>query len=226
MLRPLIVALLIANLGYFAWTQGWLPSWVGASPLGDRDPQRLERQVNPEAVRILPPLPASRTAQSAAQAPACIEAGPFDGTQVEAAEAALTLLVPAGNWSRVTTEAPGTWAVYMGRYLDADTLQRKQVELRRLRVEFESVQQPPELAGGLLLGRYPSPATAESALAQFAQRGVRTARVVPLQSPRTLYTLRIEGADPTLVAQVLALRSEALGRGFAPCRGPAAAPKG
>lgn len=220
MLRLLIVALLLANLGYYAWTQGWLSPWVGVSPLGDRDPARLERQVEPERVVVLPPGAASRPAP---QTVACIEAGPFDGNQVEAAEAALVSLVPAGNWSRVVSTIPGTWIVYMGRYLDTETYQRKQAELRRIRVNFETVQQPPELAQGLLLGRYDSETSAEAALEQFNTRGVRTARVVPLVAPKSAYQLRIEGAEASLVNQVLALKVDALGRGFTACAKPGSA---
>ena len=220
MLRLLIAALLIANLGYFAWTQGWLGAWVGVSPLGDRDPARLERQVEPERVVVLPP---GTPVRAAPQTVACIEAGPFDGNQVEAAEAALVTLLPAGNWSRVVSTAPGSWIVYMGRYLDTETYLRKQSELRRLRVSFETVQQPAELAQGLLLGRYETEASAESALDQFNTRGVRTARVVQLVAPRSAYQLRIEGAEASLVTQVLALKAEALGRGFTACAKPNAA---
>lgn len=228
MLRTLIVGLLIANLAYFAWTQGWLSPWIGASPTGERDPERLERQVNPQAVQILSPAAASRL--NSVAAPACVEAGPFDGTQVEAAEAALTTLLPAGNWTRVVRTVPGTWIVYMGKYLDTDTYQRKQAELRRLRVGFEALPAAnAELAPGLLLGRYETQAAAESALDQFANRGVRTARVVPLVQPRSAWLLRIEGADPSVVAQAVALRNDALGRGFAACgrvaSGAASAPR-
>lgn len=217
MLKLLIVALLLANLGFHAWTQGWLGAWVSASPLGDRDPARLERQVAPDTVVVLPPGTAPRTTTPAPASLACIEAGPFDGNQIEAAEAALGSLLPAGNWTRVGTTTPGVWIVYMGRYLDAETYQRKQTELRRIRVNFETVQQPAELASGLLLGRYDSEANAESALEQFNVRGVRTARVVNLVAPRSAWQLRIDGAEASLVSQVLSLRNDALGRGFAAC---------
>ena len=225
MLRLLILALLLANLGFFAWTQGWLGAWVSTSPLGDRDPSRLERQVAPESIVILPP--GAVASRAAAVSVACIEAGPFDSNQIEAAELALGSLLPAGNWSRVVSTVPGSWIVYMGKYLDAETFQRKQAELRRIRVNFEAVQQPPELAQGLLLGRYDAEASADAALEQFNARGVRTARVVQLVAPRSAYQLRIEGAEASLVSQVLALKNDALGRGFTACaKAPAASAAG
>ena len=53
MLRTLVVALLLANVAFFAWTQGWLDAMVGATAHAEREPQRLGQQVRPEAVRLL-----------------------------------------------------------------------------------------------------------------------------------------------------------------------------
>ena len=47
-MRALIVALFVVNLGFAAWAAGWLG---GTS--GDRDPQRMERQLHPERVRVV-----------------------------------------------------------------------------------------------------------------------------------------------------------------------------
>jgi len=54
MLRALVLAFLLINLGLYAWLHG------DASPLAaDREPQRLKHQVSPDAVQVLPDLPAS-----------------------------------------------------------------------------------------------------------------------------------------------------------------------
>lgn len=66
MLRTLIVAVLLANLLFFAWTRGWLDSVTGARATGDREPERLQRQIHPESIRILPA--AAAAASSAASA--------------------------------------------------------------------------------------------------------------------------------------------------------------
>jgi hypothetical protein len=117
----------------------------------------------------------------------------------------------------VPSTVPGTWIVYMGKFLDEETFERKQGELRRLRVPFERVTDPPALAPGLALGRHDSQASAEQALTDLAPRGVRTARVVQLVAPRATHVLRVEGAEPALARQVLGLKNEALGKGFATC---------
>jgi hypothetical protein len=224
MVRLAVAVLLIANLGFFAWTQGWLAGWISASPIGERDPGRIAQQVNPSSINVLTPDAATALAAAATDpALACLEAGPFDDAQVEAAEAALAALVPAGHWARIPVTVPGSWILYMGKYLDDETFQRKQGELRRLKVNFERVTSPPDLAPGLSLGRFDAEDAAEQGLADLAPRGVRTARVVQLVAPRPTHVLRVEGAEPVLARQVLGLKNEALGKGFASC-GKAARP--
>jgi hypothetical protein len=68
MLRALVLLLFLANLLFYLWLQGWLTAVVGAQPGAQREPERLARQVHPEAVRVLPPEPASAVASVMAQA--------------------------------------------------------------------------------------------------------------------------------------------------------------
>lgn len=53
MLRWVVVALLIANLGYFVWARGGL-ALFGAEParFSETEPQRLQQQVRPEMLQI------------------------------------------------------------------------------------------------------------------------------------------------------------------------------
>ena len=52
MLRWVVIVLVLANAGYFAWTQGYLGG-LGMAPLEQREPQRLAQQLKPEALRLL-----------------------------------------------------------------------------------------------------------------------------------------------------------------------------
>jgi hypothetical protein len=56
MLRTLVLLLVLANLAFFAWTQGWIDGFAGLAATAQREPERLAQQVRPEAVRILPAL--------------------------------------------------------------------------------------------------------------------------------------------------------------------------
>ena len=53
MIGRLVVLLLAANLGWLAWSQGWLRP-LGLAPRLQAEPERLQRQVQPEAIRLRP----------------------------------------------------------------------------------------------------------------------------------------------------------------------------
>lgn len=228
-----MLLLLLANLGFGAWTHGWLDDLVGVRARGDREPERLMRQLHPEAVVVVPsvgtrPLPLSTAAISAASAetdpplapPTCLEAGPFDALQVVAAEATLRSLEPpvaATSWTDQKTERPGAWMVYMGRYGSSSFI-KKQDELKRRNVEYEEVHSP-GLDPGLSLGRFDEKAAAEDALAAFSRQGIHTARVVRTGEPTAAHLLRFERPDAALAARLVGLSASqaALGKGFVAC---------
>jgi len=217
MLRGLVLVLLVANLLFFAWARGALDQVVGVRADGDREPARLGLQVDPEVIRILSPqpfvppsppqapqalsvvpAPVASGASSAVAVSAdatCLEAGPFLSTQVGTAEAALQAVLPTNRWTSLRTEQPAVWVVYMGRYTDREARLKKIEELRRLDVAAEELRGVPELGDGLSLGRHADRASAEKALAELNQRGVRTARVVQLSPPTIGYMLRVDGSN-------------------------------
>ncbi|MEY2892170.1 MAG: hypothetical protein RJA98_2078 [Pseudomonadota bacterium] len=150
---------------------------------------------------------------------ACLEAGPFDEQRWVAAQLALRTLLPAGRWTESRQPVPGRWIVYMGRYGDAAALERKETELRRIpSIQFERVNAPPGLAPGLSLGAFEDAAGAQAALQRWAQRGIRTARVVNLVPPQSSVQVRVDRLPPDLQAQLLAQRNAALGKGFVSCK--------
>lgn len=225
MLRLLVAALLIANLVLFAWTQGWLDDVAGVRAIGDREPERMARQVRPELIRVLPP----QSAASAVAKAACLEAGPFAADEIGGADAALQAALPAelrGAVSTVKLDKPGQWMVYMGKYPSREALQKKIDELKRRNVRYDEVRNPPSLEGGLSLGRFDERASAERALAQFGQQGIQTARVVEITPAGATFLLRAAAADAALAARLSGLKAEALGKGFAECAKSASATSG
>jgi hypothetical protein len=233
MLRALVVALALANLAFYGWTQGWLDDVVGVRAQGDREPERLERQVRPELVKIQPAqaskaaaaapalvAAAASAAEPAPQRPAlpvCLEAGPFTATEAASAEAALKGVLPAGSWTSQKIGRPGLWMVYLGRFPDRDALQRRQEQLRAIKVEYDELRSPPELSPGLSLGRFEERRNANNALEKLSLRGIRGARIVEVRAPSSGFMVRVEMATPTQAAELAALRTPALGKGFSPC---------
>jgi hypothetical protein len=225
MLRLLVAALLLANLVFYAWTQGWLDDVAGARAIGDREPERMARQVRPELIRVLPP----QSAASAVAKATCLEAGPFAVDEIGGADAALQAALPAelrGGVATVKLDKPGQWIVYMGKYPNRDTLQKKIDELKRRNVKYDEVRSPPSLDSGLSLGRFDDRAGAERALAQFGQQGIHTARVVEISPAGATFVLRAAAADSALAARLSGLKADALGKGFAECAKAASAPGG
>lgn len=223
MLRVAVWLLLVANALYFAWTQGWLAS-TGLAPAQQREPQRLNAQIRPEALRLLngpkgteepaAPLPspvadgAATPADAAASgaglpAPvsdtastACWQAGGFTPPQADSLRSALTALaLPAGTWQLDEQRTGGRWVVYMGRY-NEELMARKKAELRELAVEFREVSVP-ALAPGLALGTFSSEAAAQQALKDLSKKGVNTARVAQERPEGSAFSLRLPAATDT-----------------------------
>ncbi len=232
MLRALVALLLLANLAFWAWSQGALEP-LGLTAPRERDPARMARQLRPEAVRVLPPVEAQAALRAASQAQAtgtatrtslrCLEAGPFSAATVEAAERALTAAALSGaRWVRVRHELAPQYAVVLGPFGNREALQKKSEELGRLQMPAEALDLPGDGAGapsqpGFSLGRYDSRSAADTALAAFNQRGVRTARVAILKPVDNASRLRVDHATPVLAEQLRALSDAALGAGFGPC---------
>ena len=108
----------------------------------------------------------------------------------------------------------------MGRFNDPETMSKRQDELRRLKVEYEVLRTPSELAPGLSLGRFEVRANANNLLDQLSQAGVRNARVIEAVPAVNMHVLRVDKPSSAIAAQLADLRADALGKGFVPCAKP------
>lgn len=80
----LALLLIAANIGWLAWSQGWLRS-LGLGPDTPAEPERAARQIHPEALRVQPLDPAQANAAPAPRPPA-----PAPAPAVTVAEAPTT----------------------------------------------------------------------------------------------------------------------------------------
>jgi hypothetical protein len=220
----MVLGLAVANVAFFAWSQGWLGDVVGVSPLGDREPQRIDAQVNPQNLRVLA-AGASTGALGVGVAPAgaavCLEAGPFGIGEIAQIEAAARASLPEGSWAIQRRERPGAWLVYMGKFSDREQRQKKVAELRRLNVSFDELDGSSAgtaaLEPGLSFGRYSRLEDAQDQIRRLESQRVRSARIVTLNAPVSDATVRIPRADAELQGAVVSLRDSFKGKGFAPC---------
>jgi hypothetical protein len=220
MLRSIVGFLLLANIVFFVWSQGWVDGLVGVRARGDHEPDRLAKQVRPESVRLLTPQAVSAAASAAESRFTCLEAGPFDDAGIAAAQSAVSSVLPAGTWVRQTHEQPARWIIYMGRYASREAQEKKEQELSRIKVAYEEITGYPALEPGLSLGRYPSRNAADEALLKLSERGLHTGKVLELAKASTQYTLRVDRADQDLAARVTGLKLDGMGKGFTVCTKP------
>lgn len=122
MLRALLVALVVANLLFFAFSRGSLDGFLGLRALGDREPERLANQVRPQTIRLLPMTTAASGPVDAAAS--CYETPTFTAAEAGAVELTLASNLPAGSWSDNRGErsvGARTEATHTYRVIGADT---------------------------------------------------------------------------------------------------------
>lgn len=219
MLRLIVLALLLLNGVYFAWSQGLLHAY-GFAPAQQTEPQRLAQQIRPEALRLLTPDEARR-AESVTQLPLkppeCLQAGLFDDQQSAFLRRTLEPVLPAGSWLMDTAAEPARWIVYMGKYPNAEALVKKRSELASLNLRFEPLTNP-ALEPGLSLGGFDTQGAAHAELASLNRRGVRTARVVQERPEVRGSRLKIPAADETLRARLDEFKTALAGKPLRPCK--------
>ena len=230
MLRLAVIALLLANAGYYAYTQGWLRS-AGLVTPEQAEPQRLQQQIRPETLKVLraqgatnnptpPPAPAvapaaDTTAAAPADAGECLQAGIFDEKQATALRTAAASL-PQGSWTLEPTPITGRWMIYMGRFDDQETLDKKRAELRARKVDFDRAGGTLEL--GLSLGRFSTEEAAQRGLTTLNAQGVRTARVVLERQAAPGFVLKLPAVTDAQRQQWLAtLRPAMAGKTLGSC---------
>jgi len=214
-LRVLVLVLMLANGGFYAWSHGWLRGY-GLGPAEQREGFRLEQQVRPEAVQILSEAELRQLQARASAQGECLQAGVFTDLQAAALRQAALAALPEGSWEMTATTEPARWIVYMGKYPDAQALARKRTELAALQLRFEPLGNP-ELEYGLSLGGFDTEAQAQDHLITLAQRGVRTATVVQERPEVRGFRFRLPAADTGLKERAESLRGLMAGKALRGC---------
>jgi len=222
MLRKLLLILIALNVLLFGWTQGWLDDVLSVKARGDREPERLARQANPERIRLL--TPEKLVQLQANEARSCLEL-PLVGDP--ALQAAQSLLARSGitptDFQPQHSEEPGVWAVASIKLPNKDFQQRKEETYRKMKINFEYLQGMPNEMPSLILSRHSSEKAAANALEALDRRQLKGLRVLTLQEPIKRHRLLVPQADGLLRAKLAELSKDpALAPGFRPC--PVSAP--
>jgi hypothetical protein len=108
MLRVVVWLLLLLNVLYGSWAQGWLLPY-GFGPTAQREPQRLVQQIRPEAITLLSPEEARRASvPEPSDDTVCLQSGPLDAAQAAAVRSLLQASWPPESWLLMApTDAQG-----------------------------------------------------------------------------------------------------------------------
>ena len=228
MLRTMTLALLLANAVYFAWGQGLLAAF-GLAPVRQSEPERLARQIRPEAMQLIVPEMAPLPPSEAVQAPpvpvpvtasvpavSCLQVGVFTQAQARMLRPRLQASLPEGSWSFESSGDSVRWIIYMGKYVSKDAMNRKRDVLQNMGLPFEPPVSP-VLNPGLSLGSFASKTEAQEALAQMNQRGLRSARVMLERPELPSLRLKLPAVDASLRTQLDTLKPQLAGKAVQSC---------
>lgn len=207
MLRLMVWVLLLANGLFFAWSQGYLRAY-GFAPVQQSEPQRVQQQIQPQALVLLNPQDlkkAEAQAQDEALPKECVQWGPLDDAQAAHVRTSLEAsALPPDVWQLNTVVVPERWVVYIGKFPNPQALEKKRAELSAMNIKSDSVNAT-HLAPGLSLGRFDSEAHAAEDLARLRKLGVRTARVMQERAASQTTVLKLPAATAAMKAQVSSL---------------------
>lgn len=218
-MRKLLLILALANIVYFSWSQGLLSDY-GWAPHSDAEPQRLARQIRPEAIRVLPASaaqPASGASPDLPRPAQCLQAGIFDEAQAERLRVTLRTDWSAERWSLDPVVQPARWIIYLGPYATPAALAKKRSELAARKISPQELDEP-DLEPGLSLGSFDTAEAARHQLEEFAKSGVRTARVIQSRPEvRGLQLRLLVGLSVTEQARLAPLEAVLAGKTLKPC---------
>ena len=213
-LRNFLILLILLNAGFLVWSQDWL------APLGwpadkDRETQYTTQQIRPQALSLQSDVRTSKIAKIN-NPTRCLTTGVFALPAAKNLAAQAQEVLPAGSWTMQDINTPGQWMIYMGRYPDNEAVERKKIELRRLRINSDFPISASYLPG-ISLGLFSNYEQAQEAQKQVMAKGARSARLITEVEPVLGQQLRIEQADAAIEEQLQKLRPALNGLGFQPC---------
>lgn len=207
MLRTLVVILMLANVVFYAWSQGYIDIAKQFTPSFQRETYRLAEQIEPERIvienakkdvittpSVLPVTNAVKTDD--AKPKICLNSSILNDRQRQEIQQVLEAKLSSLRWHFEPTAIPARWIIYMGKYANDEQRNLKKIQLERIRVRYESLSEK-NLEPGLSLGSYDSQTAAEQAMQQLVKQGVRTARVLQETPEQKGHTLVFPALDDT-----------------------------
>jgi hypothetical protein len=233
-MRALFLFLVLANLGFFAWSRYLAPedAAVDLAPLG--------RQIEPDKLRILrpgevpiaaaprkPPAPPPVASPPPASAPpvvslaapvSCLEWGSFTLADAPKAGKVLEPLSLGARLGQRRTEELAGWWVFIPPQANRQAALKKAAELKSLGVtDYFVVADEGQFHWALSLGVFRSRDAAQFRLLTLRELGVRTARLGARDTMVPKVWLQVKGVDPALEARLKDIARQVEGSELRPC---------
>lgn len=197
-MRAAVFLLILANLMFFAWTQGLLGT--GDNP----DTLRLSQQLLAERVTVVsrdePPADAAKAKAEKREPEACLLLSDLTPAELARVEALIKEKASALRVERSEAASSGGFWVFIPPLQNKAEAERKASELKRFKIQdFAVVQEPTAVRFAISLGVFSSREAAESRLEELRAKGVRSAKVG--ERERTVSAvLEVRGSEALLAA--------------------------
>jgi hypothetical protein len=200
--RVVFLLLILANLVFFVWAQGYL----GGTEDAGREPARLQAQIQPERLNVKhpdaapPSVPQAAAAASTVVASVCRRVGPL--TAADADKLKKSLLAKGIAVTANAVEEYSYW-VYIPPLGGKDALDKKTQELKQLGVaDFFIVNDDGANRGAISLGLFHQESAAKELIQLLAKKGVRTAKIGTKVRKTDKALLDVRGAQELLDASL------------------------
>ena len=216
MLKFVLGALLAANLALFAVQRG--------QPAG-HEPARMNNQLYPERIRLLPasalnvaaPAPAPAAPEpgapaEAAAAPAqlaCIELLSFTPGEAARFETRIDALGLSSRLSRRELPTPSSYMVMLPPQGSREAAEQTTAGLRGMGISDSFIIQDNSARRyGIALGTFRNQEAAQAHLDTMIRRGAKTARIAEVGTGTARLAIQLKALDPAAEAQVTRARAE------------------
>jgi SPOR domain len=234
------LVLALANLAVFAWQQGIF----GGLPDAGREPERVNRQVEPERVRVLTQAEVQALRAKAKEVPrespsttapnanagatfasvsdlvgaSCVEVGDFTVENAGRVRQRLEAAAPGGRLTIRSVEAPGWFMVYVPPFKTRAEVERRADQLRKAGVkELLVIGDNSPMRNGIALGSFKDQDLAIKHAADLERRGIKGVRVADRPSNVQVTRFQVRDVDPSLAEALRAVQREFNAARFEAC---------
>lgn len=208
-MRAVFLVLVLANLAFFAWANFFSEGDTQS------DPRPSARQIAPDKLRVLPPVPPARQAPAGALKPvadvtaqalpakACLEVGAFSITDAPRAAETLAALSLGARLSQRRADESATWWVFIPPRATRQDAQKKAAELKALGIEdYFVVQDEGPVRNAVSLGIFKTEAAANARLEALRAKGVKTAQAGARETPARKIYFQVKTPDAALTGKL------------------------